>query len=118
MANKKKTPVVCVCGSTTFVNEIAIYKWEREIKENVIIIGLHLMPPQFIREKYSDYAERNALADHLNQLHLRKIDLADEVFIFNKNGYIGEQTAREIEYAKKKKKTIYYLEALNDTNQE
>ena len=41
---------------------------------------------------------------------VRKIDLADEVFVINKDGYIGESTKREIEYAKAKGKPIFYSE--------
>jgi hypothetical protein len=52
------------------------------------------------------------VADMLDELHLRKIDLADEVFILNVNGYIGESTSKEIEYAKKQGKPIKYLEAV------
>jgi hypothetical protein len=46
----------------------------------------------------------------LDELHKRKIDLADEVFIINKGGYIGESTHSEIEYAKVHNKIITYLE--------
>jgi len=46
----------------------------------------------------------------LDELHLQKIDLADYVFVINKDGYIGESTRREIEYARKKNKYIEYLE--------
>jgi hypothetical protein len=46
----------------------------------------------------------------LDELHKRKIDLADEVFIINKGGYIGESTRSEIEYAKAHNKVITYLE--------
>ena len=43
-------------------------------------------------------------------MHKRKIDMADEVFVINKNGYIGSSTLSEIEYAKKTGKIIKYLE--------
>jgi len=46
----------------------------------------------------------------LDELHLRKIDLSDEVFIVNVDGYIGESTFNEIEYAIKQGKPIKYLE--------
>lgn len=45
----------------------------------------------------------------LDELHLRKIDLADEIFVTNVDGYIGESTRKEIEYANKKGKPVYYL---------
>jgi hypothetical protein len=46
----------------------------------------------------------------LDELHLRKIDLADEVLILNVRGYIGESTARELEYARAAGKSIRFLE--------
>jgi len=46
----------------------------------------------------------------LDELHLRKIDLADEVMVLNVGGYIGESTMREILYAKNIGKRIKYLE--------
>ena len=42
-------------------------------------------------------------------MHLRKIDLADEIFVVNVNGYIGESTRREIAYAQKMGKKVNYL---------
>ena len=46
----------------------------------------------------------------LDVLHLRKIDIADEVLILNVNGYIGESTKKELEYAKGLFKRVRYLE--------
>ena len=37
--------------------------------------------------------------ERLDELHKRKIDLADEVLVLNVGGYIGESTRSEIEYA-------------------
>ena len=46
----------------------------------------------------------------LDILHLHKIDVATSVIIVNRYRYIGESTKREIEYAKRTKKHMYYLE--------
>ena len=43
-------------------------------------------------------------------MHKRKIDMADEIFVINVDGYVGESTKREIAYAKSKGKTVNYLE--------
>jgi hypothetical protein len=56
------------------------------------------------REEYDQVKAR------LDELHLRKIDLADEVLILNVGGYIGESTLRELEYARATGKHIRYLE--------
>jgi cell division protein FtsB len=47
----------------------------------------------------------------LDELHKRKIDLADEVLVLNVGGYIGESTRSEIEYARKLGKPVRYLES-------
>ena len=46
----------------------------------------------------------------LDDMHLRKIDLADEIYVINVGGYIGESTKREIAYAEKMGKKVNYLE--------
>ena len=43
-------------------------------------------------------------------MHRQKIDMSDEIYVINFEGYIGESTEAEIEYAKLKGKRIYYLE--------
>ena len=49
----------------------------------------------------------------LDDMHFRKIDMADEIFVINVGGYIGFSTNREIEYAKSHGKSIKYLEPIN-----
>ena len=49
----------------------------------------------------------------LDDMHLRKIDMADEIFVINVGGYIGESTKREIAYAEEKGKKVNYLEPVN-----
>ena len=46
----------------------------------------------------------------LDDMHKRKIDMADEIFVINVNGYIGSSTKSEIEYAIKTGKKVNYLE--------
>ena len=46
----------------------------------------------------------------LDGMHRQKIDMSDAIFVINVNGYIGESTKNEIEYAKSKNKEIIYLE--------
>lgn len=46
----------------------------------------------------------------LDDMHKAKIDMADEVFIINVGGYIGDSTRSEIEYAKQQGKKVNYLE--------
>ena len=49
----------------------------------------------------------------LDDMHKRKIDMADEIFVINVNGYIGDSTRSEIEYAEVHGKKVNYLEPVN-----
>lgn len=98
-----KPRVVCLCGSTRFKE--AFEKAERDIAlrgEICLTVGLfgHI---ENLNMKGLD-------KKNLDELHLRKIDIADEVFIINVGGYIGESTARELAYAIKHGKQVSYLE--------
>ena len=56
------------------------------------------------------FGERSGLKEHLDELHKRKIDLADSVFVLNVGGYIGDSTRSEIEYAQATDTPVEYLE--------
>ena len=45
-----------------------------------------------------------------DEMHFRKIDLSDSIFVINKGGYIGESTSNEIRYALSQGKGVKYLE--------
>lgn len=50
-----------------------------------------------------------SLLRSLGELHLRRIDLADEVRVVNPGGYVGEATRREVAYAESLGKRVTYL---------
>ena len=58
----------------------------------------------------SNYSPLTKTKEMLDDMHKRKIDMADEIFVINVDGYIGESTKSEIEYAKLNGKVISYLE--------
>ena len=64
--------------------------------------------------KYEEYKQVtnqiHDLKEMLDDMHKRKIDMANEIFVINKNGYIGNSTRSEIEYAKATGKNVLYLE--------
>ena len=49
----------------------------------------------------------------LDDMHKRKIDMSDEIFVINVGGYIGESTKSEIDYAIKNNKKVNYLEDIS-----
>ena len=115
MVDKKAKPtVICLCGSTRFAELHAIIKWNLEKEGNVICLMISYLPEWFAKKEgwkgYHHFGEQAGKKEKLDELHLRKIDLADEIFVVNRNRYIGESTREEIEYAKKQGKKIRYLE--------
>ena len=110
MPNKPK--IICLCGSSRFIETFAVLAWEFE-KQGKITLGLHYLPPSYPTKVSDHIAEAEGVSAKMDELHLSKIDLADEIFIINVNGYIGESTTREIAYAKSQGKPIEYLEPLN-----
>ena len=97
----KMPKIVCLCGSSKFKNE---YR-EADLRYTKVgTIVLTISSPQLIEDIKWSRGEKA----RLDVLHMSKIDLADEVHIININGYIGESTEREIEYARMRGKTITY----------
>lgn len=107
-----KPKVICLCGSSRFVGEMACIAWAMERDEGCIVMGLHLLPADYPGVTPDHMAETEGKKEHFDELHLRKIDLSDEVFIINIGGYVGESTRNEIAYAIKTGKPVRYLEAM------
>lgn len=107
---KMKPKIIVLCGSSRFVEIMAVCAWLLERDEKAIAMGLHLLPGWYSVEEIPHHlAEHEGVADAMDELHLRKIDLADEVFIVNYDDYIGESTAKEFSYASEKRKKIRWF---------
>jgi len=105
----EKPKIVVMCGSSKFVEIMAVAEWLIERNELAITMGLSLLP-QWYPDCPSDHlAEHEGCAEAMDELHLRKIDLADEIFVVDWDGYIGESTSKEIKYAEKEGKYIRYF---------
>jgi len=101
--------IVCLVG---FSAVAAVAAWELE-KKGKIALTLHLLPPWYTKT-ISHLAEAEGVQEILDELWLRKIDLADEVFVVNVGGYISDRTRFEIEYAEGLGKPVKYLEPLEE----
>jgi len=106
---KMKPKIVCLCGSSRFVDIMAVLGWLIEKHEGKIAMGLHLLPRWYPDVPPHHLAETEGVADQMDELHLRKIDLADEIYVIDWEGYIGESTAKEIAYAGETGKQVRYL---------
>jgi len=97
----KKPEIVCICGSTKFEHE-----WHKA--ETVLELGGYIvLSIGFGLTKFNSQTKRN-----LDELHKRKIDLCDWIFVLNVGGYIGRSTKSEIDYATKLGKEVVYLEEI------
>lgn len=97
--------IVCICGSTRFVNEL------RAANRDLTFAGVIVVAPDVFSRAEGHEADQpltNEQKTALDALHLRKIDLADRVLIVNPGGYIGESTSREISYARATGKPISF----------
>lgn len=103
-----KPKIIVLCGSSKFCDVMAVAAWLLEKNENAITMGLHLLPDWYFKEKViTDHlAEHENVADAMDELHMRKIDLCDEIFVINYDDYIGSSTTNEIKYAQKHGKYI------------
>ena len=97
--------VITLCGSTRFKEEFLEVQKRLTLEGNIVIsVGL-------FGHSGDDVVWTEGVKDMLDRQHLAKIDLADEIYVINVGGYIGDSTRREIAYAEYKGKSITYLES-------
>ena len=97
--------VVTLCGSTRFKDEFERINRELTLSGHIVIsVGCfgHMGDPITEEQKVM-----------LDDIHKRKIDMADGIFVINKGGYIGSSTKSEIQYAMLNHKTVAFLESVN-----
>lgn len=94
--------VITLCGSTKFKKEFEEVQKKLTLDGNIVIsVGL-------FGHSGDDEVWTEGTKEMLDDMHKRKIDMADEIFVINVNGYIGDSTASEIEYATKTGKPIRF----------
>jgi hypothetical protein len=95
--------VVCLCGSTRFYEMFQALNFAETLAGHIVLsIGCDTKSDEGLLLSQDDKGR-------LDELHLRKIDLADEVVVVNVGGYVGESTVREIVYAASSGKSIRWL---------
>lgn len=93
--------VITVCGSYKFKKEMT------KITEKMALEGNCMLTPiELTRENKEAYTKDEALT--IAKMHKEKIKLSDAILVVNVNGYIGNSTNSEIEYAKSLNKEILY----------
>ena len=109
MMNKYK--VITLCGSTRFKDEFMKVQKELTLKGNIVIsVGLFGHSGDKEVWENMDEGTLTRTKEMLDDMHKRKIDMADEIFVINVGRYIGESTKSEIDYAIQHGKKVNYLE--------
>ena len=99
-----KYRVITLCGSTRF-KDVFMAEQKRLTLEGNIVISVGLFGHAGDDEVWSEGTK-----EMLDDMHKRKIDMADEILVINVGGYIGSSTRSEIEYARATGKAVRYLE--------
>jgi len=99
-----KYKVITLCGSTRFKEQFFEAQKRLTLEGNIVIsVGL-------FGHSGDDEVWIEGTKEMLDDMHKRKIDMADEIFVINVGGYIGNSTRSEIEYAEANGKKVIYLE--------
>lgn len=102
----EKYRVITLCGSTRFKDEFMKTQKRLTLEGNIVIsVGL-------FGHSGDDEVWTEGTKKMLDDMHLRKIDMADEIYVINVGGYIGSSTRSEIEYAIAFGKAVNYLEPM------
>lgn len=97
--------VITLCGSTRFKKQFEEANAYLTLQGNVVLSLAFF-------EQSEGFDITSEQAELFGKIHLRKIDMSDEVFVIDVDGYIGNSTSKEIEYAKENGKTVkYYSES-------
>ena len=98
--------VITLCGSTQFKDAFMETQKRLTLEGNIVIsVGL-------FGHSGDEEVWKEGTKEMLDNMHKRKIDMSDGIFVINVGGYIGESTRSEIDYAIKNGKTVEYLEPI------
>ena len=97
--------VITICGSMRYSKEMMKIAEELELKDGYADIQCVY---NVDGQKYE-----GIYASILDKIHRKKIDISDAIYVVNIDGYIGNSTRNEIEYAKNNGKEVIYHESIN-----
>ena len=101
-----KYKVITLCGSTKFKEQFLEVQKRLTLEGNIVIsVGL-------FGHSGDDEVWTEGTKVMLDDMHKRKIDMADDIFVINVGGYIGESTCSEIAYAESHGIGVRYLEEM------
>lgn len=105
--------VITLCGSTRFKDAFMQVQKRLTLEGNIVIsVGLFGHSGDNEVWENMDEGTLTRTKEMLDDMHKRKIDMADEIYVINVGGYIGSSTRNEIEYARRTGKIVRYLETM------
>ena len=108
-----KYPVITLCGSTRFKDQFMEMQKKLTLEGNIVIsVGLFGHSGDSEVWENMDEGTLTKTKEMLDDIHKRKIDMSDEIFVINVGGYIGDSTRSEIEYTLAHGKKVRYLEEM------
>ena len=103
--------VITLCGSTRFKDEFIEIQKRLTLAGNIVIsVGLFGHSGDNEVWENMDEGTLTRKKEMLDDMHKRKIDMADEIYVINVGGYSGASTKSEVKYAEATGKTVRYLE--------
>lgn len=102
--------IVVLCGSTRFYDAFQQANYDETMAGRIVLSVGFYPHAKAIHGHGEGVGHDSTEKVALDELHKRKIDLADEVLVLNVGGYIGESTRAEIAYAEALGKPIRWLE--------
>lgn len=97
--------IITICGSMRYAKEMMKISEELELKKGYAVIQC-VYNVDGLRYEGID-------SSILDKIHRKKIDISDAIYVVNIDGYIGNSTKKEIEYAINNGKEVIYHEAIN-----
>ena len=88
----EKPKIVCLCGSTRFTEQMLIKQWELT-KQGFIVLSWCALPNSYFKgDDKTHIGDQEGVKEIVDKIHLRKIDLADEIFVLNVGVMIRKNT--------------------------
>lgn len=103
--------IITICGSTRFKTEI------EQVARDLTLQGHIVLAPCVFHHSDNEQLTTEEKI-RLDNLHKEKINMSDAIFVVNVNGYIGESTYGEIDWANRMKKQIFFLVDTNKSEEE
>jgi hypothetical protein len=109
--SKPRPTIVVLCGSTRFYEDFQRANFTETLAGKIVLsVGFY----PHANGAHGPHGEQVGITAldkvHLDLLHLQKIDLADEVLVLNREGYVGFSTKREVAYAYQRGRVLRWLE--------